>query len=166
MARFVAGERGHEHFAIHSLQLLTESQSSCMLYPIRPELKLLMNILKACATSSPLGLAACLFCFEGLSYDSPTWSPWKSLEALDQRHGETGVGRHAQINQSEKHSDIGFELARLLPVQKFEDVCLAARLTELCVKTRLRLFSNVLKGRLDFETYIQPVPELSIVSQA
>lgn len=147
MRDFISGEDGHEAFADYSLRLLTENQNSCLMPEIPAKLHVLMKLLQASASSSPLALAACLFCFEGLSYDEPLWSPWTALAALDSRHDRAGVGKHAWINRTEAHGKVGRKLAQCLPAANFTEICLAARLTELCVQTRTQLFQDVFKGQ-------------------
>ncbi len=143
MKNFLDDERDHDVFAKRSLQLLTKDQESCALFHAPLELPLLIDLLAICASTSPLGLATCLFIFEGLSYDSPVWTPWTELAKGDPEHNRRGVGRHTAINEKARHGDIGYQLAKVLPGQSPADACLAIRLTELCMLLRKQLFAKV-----------------------
>ncbi len=140
---FLADEKDHDVFAKKSLQLLTQDQESCSLFHAPHELSLLIELLAFCARTSPLGLASCLFIFEGLSYDGPVWTPWTELAKINPEHDRRGVGRHTAINDRARHGDIGYQLAKVLPAQSLADACLAIRLTELCMLLRKQLLAKV-----------------------
>ncbi|HYW13682.1 MAG TPA: hypothetical protein VE871_17095 [Longimicrobium sp.] len=143
LREFLAEEQDHDVFARKSLLLLTGDQSSCGLFEPPKELSLLMELLRMCAHASPLALAACLFIFEGLAYDTPVWTPWDVLAHMDHRHRQQGVGRHTMINERARHGDIGYTLAQALPGQSAAEASLAVRLTELCVELRLQLVLGI-----------------------
>lgn len=140
---FVEGEQGHDVFARRSLRLLTAEASVCSLPPPHPALELVLEVLALCAKGSPLALAVALFAFERLSFDVPTWSPWSALGACDARHAREGVGKHAEINEREQHSDVGLALADALRRVTLGDALVAARLTELCVWLRARVLEDL-----------------------
>lgn len=148
MKEFISAEMGHEIFAIRSLRFLSEKQENCAIFHPSRAFKFFLQILDFAAQYSILGTATILFSLEGLAYSEMPTSPWTLLEQRDHRHKTEGVGYHSYINHRDGHGHFGQKLADSLPWQSFEDICLAARITELSAKLQRLLLDLVIEEAL------------------